>query len=154
MESKQFSFKAKKSGQKVGNPNPILSTTPTINKFSLNAAAQKLMGLKEGDYICLYADEDEGKSRFFGWIGNESAEAKTAKGGFNYSGMYFEMGGEVSIPNEETKKTLYDVVVFQEDAEVEIDGKSYSRTVYEFVPREVVTHVGKVMGESSEEDDD
>lgn len=96
----KFYGAATKSGQKVlGSIHPEIVASSTKDKFVLNAVAQKVLGLKTGDYVMLFdqAGEPEATSneeRFFVCKGGVDADgvthgAKMGKGGMvSYSEIW------------------------------------------------------------------
>lgn len=108
MESVNFgsmNFSIARPGTKVSTSSrPELVLVPTLNKFSLNSLASKLMDVESGDYVTILVNESASNlnEMYFITTGiNEDSQSKLASVGnkkgtgrllnFSYSGVWSKM---------------------------------------------------------------
>lgn len=120
LESMKLSI-ARPGTKAVSASNPELTTTPTINKFSINPLASKLMGLSHGDHVTIIVNDaaDDINEMYFLTEGiseaNQSklAAVNKAEGvgrvlNFNYSGVWSKMLQFTTDAIELSPKALVD----------------------------------------------
>lgn len=105
MDLGNMSFSVEKPGTKASSSSrPELTVGPTINKMSLNSLASKKMGLQNGDYVTILANERATNinEKYFitEGVGDNNqaklASVNNAEGvgrtlNFNYSGTFSKM---------------------------------------------------------------
>jgi hypothetical protein len=116
--------------------NPELTLTPTINKFSLNPLATKLMGLKDGDGITILTNDNAENinEMYFLAVGHTADQAKLAavkkqQGigrtlNFAYAGVYSKMLQGTTDAVEVTPQGMVDMGLVEQRI-TKSDNKSY-----------------------------